>query len=256
MFQCVAEVVTHVGSGLSSLLKVFISYFLIDFNKDLKGELRVGGWRDGWVSEERGSCSDITSTLRVVSFFWRTRNLALKSVEHHALCQILKHLSFLEKKFQPWVQGCKLPLMEFREIFESLGIPGVSRFLIYKRRSRIYCLFIFYFLLFSWSDETHHPGNVRFQSRQHIVFINHFIHDSCSPAFQYFNMLPLYNAKFGAFREIIISRATSGGRREIELNSGSLPSIPGRLATIAMTVFELSRLWTFMAETLLLWRLA
>ena len=45
-------------------------------------------------------------------------------------------------------------------------------------------------------------------------------------------MLPLYNAKLGAFREIIISRATSGGRREIELNSGSLPPIPGGLATL------------------------
>ena len=39
---------------------------------------------------------------------------------------------------------------------------------------------------------------------------------------------------FGAFREMIISRATSGGRREIELNSGSLPTIPGGLATLAI----------------------
>ena len=45
-------------------------------------------------------------------------------------------------------------------------------------------------------------------------------------------MLPLYNTKSGAFREIIISWATSGGRREIELNSGSLPPIPGVLATL------------------------
>ena len=30
--------------------------------------------------------------------------------------------------------------------------------------------------------------------------------------YPYFNMLPLYNTKFGAFREIIISRKTSGGR--------------------------------------------
>ena len=42
----------------------------------------------------------------------------------------------------------------------------------------------------------------------------------------------IINAKFGAFREIIISRAASGGRREIELNSGSLPPIPGGLATL------------------------
>ena len=45
-------------------------------------------------------------------------------------------------------------------------------------------------------------------------------------------MLPLYNTKFDAFREIIISLATSGGRREIELNSRSLPPIPGGLATL------------------------
>ena len=41
---------------------------------------------------------------------------------------------------------------------------------------------------------------------------------------------------FGALREIIISRATSGGRREIELNSGSLPPIPGGLATLISSV--------------------
>ena len=46
-------------------------------------------------------------------------------------------------------------------------------------------------------------------------------------------MLPLYYTELRAFREIIISRATSGGRREIELNSGSLPPIPGGLATLA-----------------------
>ena len=45
-------------------------------------------------------------------------------------------------------------------------------------------------------------------------------------------MLPSYDTKFGAFREIIISRATSGGRWEIELNSESLPLIPGGLATL------------------------
>ena len=45
-------------------------------------------------------------------------------------------------------------------------------------------------------------------------------------------MLPIYNTKIGTFREIIISRATSGGRRDIELNSGSLPLIPGGLATL------------------------
>ena len=45
-------------------------------------------------------------------------------------------------------------------------------------------------------------------------------------------MLPLYYNKLGAFWEIIISRATSGGRREIELNYGSLPPIPGGLATL------------------------
>ena len=42
-------------------------------------------------------------------------------------------------------------------------------------------------------------------------------------------MLPLRNTKLGAFRQIIIiSRATSGGRQEIELNSysGSFPPIP------------------------------
>ena len=42
----------------------------------------------------------------------------------------------------------------------------------------------------------------------------------------------IINAKFGAFREITISRARSGGRREVELNSGSLPPIPGGLATL------------------------
>ena len=50
-------------------------------------------------------------------------------------------------------------------------------------------------------------------------------------------MLPLYNTKFGAFLEIIISRATSGGRREIELKSGSLLPIPGGLATL-MVILE------------------
>jgi len=45
-------------------------------------------------------------------------------------------------------------------------------------------------------------------------------------------MLLLYNTKLGAFWEIFISRAASGGRREIELNSGSLPPIPGGLATL------------------------
>ena len=48
-------------------------------------------------------------------------------------------------------------------------------------------------------------------------------------------MLLLYNTKFGAFREIIISRVTSGGRREIELNCGNLPLIPGGLATLGVT---------------------
>ena len=38
----------------------------------------------------------------------------------------------------------------------------------------------------------------------------------------------LYNTKFSAFWEIIISRATSGGRVS-EVNSGSLPPIPGGL---------------------------
>ena len=41
-----------------------------------------------------------------------------------------------------------------------------------------------------------------------------------------------YAIKFDAFREIIVSRAIWSGRREIELNSGSLPPIPGRLATL------------------------
>ena len=45
-------------------------------------------------------------------------------------------------------------------------------------------------------------------------------------------MLPLYNVKLDAFRKIIIFPATSGGRREIELNSGSLPPIPGGLASL------------------------
>ena len=35
-----------------------------------------------------------------------------------------------------------------------------------------------------------------------------------------------------AFWEIIISRAMPGGRREIEMNSGSLSPIPGGLATL------------------------
>ena len=55
-------------------------------------------------------------------------------------------------------------------------------------------------------------------------------------------MLPLYNTKFGAFREIIISRATSGGRRETEFNSGSLPPIPGGLATLP-TVNPINQLY-------------
>ena len=42
-------------------------------------------------------------------------------------------------------------------------------------------------------------------------------------------------AKFDTFLEIIISRATSGERWEIELNSGSLPPIPGELATLSPT---------------------
>ena len=45
-------------------------------------------------------------------------------------------------------------------------------------------------------------------------------------------MLLVYHTKFGEFREIIISRATPGRRREIELNFGSLPPIPGGLATL------------------------
>ena len=66
--------------------------------------------------------------------------------------------------------------------------------------------------------------------------VPNFMHDSYSPAFQYyFSMLPLYNTTFGAFREIIISRAMSGGRREIEFNFGSLPPIPGWLATVSRT---------------------
>ena len=39
-------------------------------------------------------------------------------------------------------------------------------------------------------------------------------------------------------REIIISRAMSGGRREIELNSGSLTSILRGLATLAVIDIE------------------
>ena len=39
--------------------------------------------------------------------------------------------------------------------------------------------------------------------------------------------------KFDVFQEIIISRATSGWRREIELNFGSLPPIPEGLATLS-----------------------
>ena len=45
-------------------------------------------------------------------------------------------------------------------------------------------------------------------------------------------MLPSYNTKFGAFWEITNSRATSGGRRGIDLNSGSLSPIPGELPTL------------------------
>ena len=41
-------------------------------------------------------------------------------------------------------------------------------------------------------------------------------------------------ANFGSFWEIIISRVTLGGRREIKSNSGSLPLIPGGLATLAL----------------------
>ena len=57
-------------------------------------------------------------------------------------------------------------------------------------------------------------------------------------------MQPLYNTKLGPFREIIISRATSGGRREIELNSGSLPPIPGGLATLVTgETWEIRETW-------------
>ena len=52
-------------------------------------------------------------------------------------------------------------------------------------------------------------------------------------------MLSLYKLNFGAFREIIISRATSSGRREIDLSSGSLPPIPGGLSTLAESDAEL-----------------
>ena len=52
-------------------------------------------------------------------------------------------------------------------------------------------------------------------------------------------MLPLYNTKIGAFREII-SRGKSDGRRDIELNSGSLPPIPGGLATLDVAGNSLS----------------
>ena len=55
-------------------------------------------------------------------------------------------------------------------------------------------------------------------------------------------MLPSYDTKFGAFREIIISRATSGGRWEIELNSESLPLIPGGLATLGIGPYRQGRL--------------
>ena len=51
-------------------------------------------------------------------------------------------------------------------------------------------------------------------------------------------MLSIYNTKIGTFREIIISRATSGGRRKIRLNSRSLPPIPGGLATLVKVKVE------------------
>ena len=95
---------------------------------------------------------------------------------------------------------------------------------------KINYLFISNFGSFSWSDETQPLDNVTFHSG--LSIIPHVIHYFYNSAFKYFNMLPLHNSKFSALREIIISRATSGGRREIELNSGSLPPIPGGLATL------------------------
>ena len=92
--------------------------------------------------------------------------------------------------------------------------------------------YLFYFLVFTLFldlkklDLSITSHFIQVKASRPILFTIH----NYSPALQDFNML--YNIKFGAFREIIISRATSGGRREIELNSGSLPLIPGGLATL------------------------
>ena len=75
------------------------------------------------------------------------------------------------------------------------------------------------------------------------LITSHFIHDRVSypilftiPIVKRYNInyisLHTCDTKFGAFREIVVSRATSGGRRKIEMNSGSLPPIPEGLATL------------------------
>ena len=62
------------------------------------------------------------------------------------------------------------------------------------------------------------------------------------PIVKHFNMLPLCNIKLGDYHlpEIIISLAPSGGRREIEWNSGSLPPIQGGLATLVKPLSTLT----------------
>ena len=117
------------------------------------------------------------------------------------------------------------------DFFESLEIPGVSRIATFASLpSKTHDLFWLFSLIWRNSTSSHIPFRCKVSSRFYWRFLWSIVH--------HFNISLCYymllcNTKFGVFREIIVSRATSGGRREIELNSGRLSPIPGGLATLA-----------------------
>ena len=121
--------------------------------------------------------------------------------------------------------------MKFREIFLSVWrFRETSDFFFtnvppYKN---VFCYFFFFALFFDLTKLNLKISSNFFQVKVsypvlltiHSNIVRHFNISIC------YHYITQSSAHSG--------RATSGGRREIELNSGSLPPIPGRLATLGV----------------------
>ena len=131
--------------------------------------------------------------------------------------------------------------MKFWEIFLSLWRFRESPDFFFTNVPPKTHLFISCFLLFfwhHWSDETQPLKWITSHFIQ-VKLAPHFINDSYdSPAFQYFNYHH-YN-KRQVWRIPGDHYLPGNVGREIELNSGSLPPIPGGLATLPSALLALA----------------